>query len=103
MTTNEFEKLKTGDTIYYVTEHSGDSFVGESKVAEKHIINGHRMLSFYPDEKVESDTTLFSYAYEWEGFVVRFYYENVFLTKKEAKKKIKEIKEPRKLTEELPW
>ena len=62
------------------------------------------MLSFYPDEKVENEATLFLYNYTWEGLVVKFYHENVFSTKEEAEEKIEKLKtEPPKLTEELPW
>lgn len=104
MTMNEFDKLKAGDTIYYVVENGNDFITGESKVKEKKVIDGHRMLSFYPDEKVERETTLFSYAYDWGGLVVRFYYEKVFLTKEETEKTIEKLKaEPPKFTEELPW
>jgi len=104
MTMNEFDKLKAGDTVYYVVENGNDFFVGDSKVEEKKVIDGHRMLSFYPDEKVESETTLFLYNYDWEGSVVKFYYENVFSTKEEAEETIEKLKaEPPKLTEELPW
>lgn len=101
---NEFNKLKAGDNIYYIVENGSDFLVGDSKVEEKKVIDGHRMLSFYPDEKVESETTLFFYNYDWEGLVVKFYYENVFLTKEEAEEIIEKLKaEPPKLTEELPW
>ena len=104
MTMNEFNKLKVEDTIYYVVENSNDFIIGKSKIEGKKVIDGHKMLSFYPDKKAESETTLFSYAYEWGGLVVKFYYENVFLTKEEAEEKIEKLKaEPRKLTEELPW
>jgi len=101
MTMNEFDKLKVGDTIYYITDYNS---IGESKVEEKKVINGHQILSFYPDEKVETESSLFLYSYAWEGFVVRFHYENVFLTKEKAEEKIEKIKAtPRKFTKELPW
>lgn len=106
MTMNEFEKLKAGDNIYYVAENGNDFFVGDSKVEEKKVINGYRMLSFYPDKRVESETSLFLYGYDWEGLVVKFYYENVFLTKKEAEEVAEKFQEKIKtteLTEELPW
>ena len=104
MTMNEFEKLKEGDNIYYVVENGNNFFVGDSKVEEKKVIDGYRMLSFYPDERVESKTSLFLYDYDWEGLVVKFYHENVFSTKEETEETIEKLKaEPPKLTEELPW
>ena len=104
MTKNEFEKLKVGDNIYYVVENGNDFFVGNSKVEEKKVIKGLRMLSFYPDKSVESETSLFLYGYDWEGLVVKFYYENVFSIKEEAEEIIEKLKaEPPKLTEELLW
>ena len=104
MTKNEFEKLKVGDNIYYVVENGNDFFVGNSKVEEKKVIKGLRMLSFYPDKSVESETSLLLYGYDWEGLVVKFYYENVFSIKEEAEEIIEKLKaEPPKLTEELPW
>ena len=104
MTMNEFEKLKAGDNIYYVVENGNDFFVGKSKVEEKKVIDGYRMLSFYPDKRVESESLLFLYEYDWESLVVRFYYENVFLTKEEAEEIIEKLKAASpKLTEELPW
>lgn len=105
MTTNEFNKLKAGDTIYYVVENSNDFIVGKSKVEEKKVIDGYRMLSFYPDEKAETEGSLFLYAYDWGVLDVKFYYENVFLTKKEAENKIEDLKSSSKvrLTVKLPW
>ena len=87
MTMNEFEKLKAGDNIYYVVENGNNFFVGDSKVEEKKVIDGYRMLYFCPDERDKRDkreTLLFLYSYYDENLVERFYNGNVFLTKKRS-------------------
>ena len=115
MTKNEFEKLKAGDNIYYVVENGDDFFVGDSKVEEKKVIDGYRMLYFCPGKRDKRETLLFLYSYYDENLVERFhngnlverfYNGNVFLTKKEAEEMVEKFQENMKtfeLTGKLPW
>lgn len=112
MTIKEYTNLKKNDVIYYITTNEENKKVVASgkvlkKYIERYFFNKNillKLIDFSYDKEVEKSQNIFLYHYDNYGYVTESF-NNIYLTKEDAQKRIDEINESNKKLNDcwLPW